>query len=153
MRLDGNVTIRAPRPTVWHFLTDPQAVAWCAPGVTIMHIVMPNRKFKASVAAGFGDIHTTFLTDVEFVEMTPPDQARFRAHGVAPNAAVDVTSAMRLLELPDGTTDMKWEAEVVVVGQLVVLASGRMDMVTRQMIEDFFERMQSRIEILVARLS
>jgi len=152
MRLDGTVTFNAPPETVWHFLTDPQAVAWCAPGVTILQAVLPNGTFKASVTAGFGNIQTTFLTDVEFVEMTAPDHARFRAHGIASNAAVDITSQMSLLELPGGATQMKWEAEVVVVGQLVVLASGRMNMVTRQMIEDFFERMQSRIEALASRL-
>ena len=101
---------------------------------------------------GFGDIQATFLTDVEFVEMAAPGHARFRAHGVAPNAAVDVISEMSLRELPDGATEMTWKADIVVVGQLVVLASGRMDMVTRQLVDAFFERMQARIETLVLRL-
>jgi len=33
VHLEGNVEIGAPRQRVWDFLTDPQAVARCAPGL------------------------------------------------------------------------------------------------------------------------
>ena len=153
MQLEGVVKINSPRDMVWHFLTDPQAVSWCAPGVSILHMVDAGKSFKASVTAGFGSIQATFATDVEFVEMKPPSHARFKAHGVAANGAVDITSEMKLVELPAHATEMHWNADVRVVGKLVTLAAGRMDMVTRQMTETFFERMQNRLEVLGARLA
>src|SRR5262245_42785561 len=111
MHLDGTVSIKAPRLIVWHFLTNRQAVASCAPGVTMTKVIVPSWKYTASVSAGLSDIQTTFLTEVEFVEMRSPDFAEFRAHGVATNAAVDVMSEMRLTELPGGVTEMKWLAD------------------------------------------
>jgi len=153
MRLEGTVKISSPRDMVWHFLTDPQAVSWCAPGVSILHTIESNKTFKASVTAGFSSIQATFMTDVEFVEMKAPTYAKFRAHGIASNGAVDIISEMTLIELPAHATEMQWNADVKVVGKLVTLAAGRMDMVTRQMTETFFERMQSRLEMIGARLA
>ena len=153
MHLDGIVKISSPRDIVWHFLTDPQAVSWCAPGVSILHTIESNKKFKASVTAGFSSIQATFMTDVEFVELKAPSYAKFRAHGMSPQGAVDITSEMTLIELPAHATEMRWTADLVVVGKLVTLAAGRMDMVTRQMTEEFFERMQNRLEVLGARLA
>ena len=153
MYLEGTVKISSPRDMVWHFLTDPQAVSWCAPGVSILHTVEANKQFRASVTAGFSNIQSTFVTDVEFIELKAPTHAKFRAHGVASNGAVDIISEMTLIELPAHATEMQWNADVKVVGKLVTLAAGRMDMVTRQMTETFFERMQSRLEVLGARLA
>ena len=33
MKLDGEVTIQADRQRVWEFLTDPEAISQCAPGL------------------------------------------------------------------------------------------------------------------------
>ena len=33
MHLEGTVNIKASRETVWQFLTDPNKVSQCAPGV------------------------------------------------------------------------------------------------------------------------
>ena len=151
--LEGTVKIHAPRDMVWHFLTDPKAVAVCAPGVSILHTLDAGKMFKASVTAGFSTIQATFQTDVEFVELKPLSHAKFRAHGVSPSGAVDVTSEMDLIELPAFATEMRWTADVVVVGKLVSLAAGRMDMVTRQMTDEFFVRMQTRLEVLGSRLA
>lgn len=150
MRLQGKITIKAPRLIVWHFLTNPEAVSACAPGVTLTEVVVPNKQFTASVSAGFNDLRATFATEVEFVEMHSPDHAKFRAHGVANNAAVDVVSEMNLQDLPGGGTEVSWTADIVVVGQLVVLASGRINMVTRQMTDTFFETVRGQIETIVS---
>jgi carbon monoxide dehydrogenase subunit G len=150
MHLEGSMTIKAPRLIAWHFLTNPEAVSSCAPGVTINQIIIPNKKFTATVTAGFSDIKASFATEVEFTEMRSPDHAKFKAHGVAKNAAVDVTSEMSLKELPGGQTEMTWSADLAVVGKLVTLASGRMDMVTKQMTEEFFVQLKSQIEAVVS---
>lgn len=150
MHLEGTIPIKAPRLIVWHFLTNAEAVSACAPGVTLTEIRVPNRQFTASVSAGFSDLRATFATEVEFVEMRSPDHAKFRAHGVAPNGAVDVTSEMNLHELPGGGTEVAWTADLVVVGQLVVLASGRINMVAKQMTDTFFEAVRTHIETIVS---
>jgi uncharacterized protein len=147
MDLKGSFTIKAPRQAVWDFMIDPLAIGGCAPGVGLIDVVIPDKKFQATVSAGFGGAFATFKTEVEFIELIAPTTARFRAHGVAPNGAVDATSEMTLVDAPDGATEVKWVADVVVVGALASLAARLMDTITRRLTAEFFACMQRQINL------
>jgi len=86
VRFDGTVSIKAPRQKVWDFLTDPEKVAGAAPGLEKLEIVEPGKKFRATTSVGFGAVKVRFVNDVEWVEMTPPSNARMKAHGTAPGS-------------------------------------------------------------------
>src|SRR5512144_222576 len=96
MRFEGKLTIEAPRDRVWAFLTDPDAVSRCAPGLESLEIVEPGRKFRVVTAIGFGTIKARFTSDVEWTDLDPPNRAGMKAHGVAPGSAVDASSSMAL---------------------------------------------------------
>src|SRR5512134_4068414 len=123
MKMSGSVNIKAPRQKAWDFLTDPNRVTECAPGVETVEIVEPGRKFRATAAIGFGSVKARFSGDAEWVELDPPNRAKVKAHGAAPGSAADVTSEMSLSDNPDGTTQMNWTADIVVLGQLASLAA------------------------------
>ena len=146
MILKGSFTIRARREQVWEFMVDPMAVGGCAPGVGSIEVTVPNQKFKADVAAGFAGTVAKFKTEVEFLELMPPTSAKFKAHGVASNGAVDATSEMTLVELSENLTEVHWTADVVVVGVLASLASRLMEVITRRLTFEFFACMQNRLD-------
>ena len=50
MRFEGSLSIKAPRERVWRFLTDPEQVAACAPGLESVEVVEPGRRFRAVAA-------------------------------------------------------------------------------------------------------
>ena len=54
MRLKGEVTIRAPRKQVWDFMTDPEQIGQCAPGVEKIEVVEPLKRYRGVVSVGFG---------------------------------------------------------------------------------------------------
>jgi carbon monoxide dehydrogenase subunit G len=146
MRLEGNVNIKAPRQTVWEFLTDPHKVSQCAPGVESVEIVEPGKKFRAVAAIGFGTVKARFAGDAEFLELEAPNRAKIKAHGNAPGSAADVTSEMFLSDGPGGSTDMKWTAEVVILGSLASLAARMMAPVTQKLTGEFFNCVKKKIE-------
>ena len=146
MQLSGTVNIKAPRPKVWDFLTDPQQVAACAPGVESVEVVEPGRKFRATAAIGFGSVKAKFTGNGEFVELEAPNRAKIKAHGNAPGSAVDVMSEMFLSDGPDGTTEMRWTADIVVLGQLASLAARMMGPVSQKLAEQFFAEAKKKIE-------
>lgn len=146
MHLEGTTTIKAPRQTVWEFLTDPNRVAQCAPGVETVEIIEPGKKFQATAAIGFGSVKARFKGDAEFVEMDPPNRATIKAHGNAPGSAADVLSAMQLVDAPDGATELKWTADVTVVGQIASLAARMMTPVSQKLTGLFFDEVRKRIE-------
>src|SRR4051794_3642823 len=110
---EGTVSIKAPREEVWAFLTDPQKVGECAPGVESVEVVEGEQKFRAKAVIGFGSVKARFSGDAEFLELDAPNRAKLKAHGNAPGSAMDVMSVMMLSDGPDGTTDLKWTADIV----------------------------------------
>jgi carbon monoxide dehydrogenase subunit G len=146
MQFEGTVTIHAPQDRVWQFLTDPESVAKCAPGVESVEVVEPDRKFRATAAIGFGSIKARFTGDAEFLELNAPNLAKLKAHGDAPGSCVDVISEMILSNGPDGTTEMKWTADVVVLGTLASLAARLMSGITQKLTADFFNCFKKKIE-------
>ncbi len=146
MQLSGTVIIKASRQTVWAFLTDPHKVSQCAPGVEKVEVMEAGRKFRATAAVGFGSVKAKFTGDAEFVELDAPNRAKIKAHGNAPGSAADVTSEMILSDGADGATEMKWTADVAVLGQLASLAARMMAPISQKLTEQFFECVKNKIE-------
>ncbi len=146
MHLEGTTTINAPRPTVWKFLTDVPAVAQCAPGVEAVEIIEPNKKFRATASVGFGSVKVKFSGDGEWVEMVEPSRAVVKGSCKAPGSAADVTAEMILSETSDGGTEMKWTAEVNIMGSIASIASRMMGTVAQKLTGEFFNNVKQKIE-------
>jgi len=143
---EGTVNINAPRSEVWEFLTDPYKVSQCMPGVESVEVVDGERKFRATITIGFGSVKARFTGDAEFVEMEEPNWATLKAHGNAPGSAMDVMSLMMLSDGEDGTIDLKWSADITVLGTLASLASRLMGSITKKLSNDFFNCFKKKIE-------
>ncbi len=146
MQLSGSVIIKAPRKIVWDFLTDPEKVGQCAPGVESVAVIVPGQKFRATVGIGFGAMKARFTGEAEWLELEPPNRAKVRAHGAAPGSAADVTCEMILSDGPAGVTEMQWVAEPVIMGQLASLATRMMTPVSQKLTQQFYERLKTMIE-------
>jgi len=146
MLLKGDVTIHAPRKKVWDFLTDPNQIAPCAPGVEKIETIEPDKKYRGVMSVGLGSVKAKFKGDVEIVELNEPDYAKLKAHGVATGSAADVLSEMTLSNGPDGATNVHWTADVQVSGQLASLASRLMVPVSQKLAGIFYDEVRKRIE-------
>jgi uncharacterized protein len=146
VQFDGSVRINAPQDKVWKFLTDPHAVSQCAPGLKSVDIIIPEKQFKVVGGISFGSVQVTFDTNVELVELDPPTHSKVKAHGTAPGSAVDITGDMHLSSHPDNTTELKWSADVVLVGTIASLASRLMGPVTKKLSAAFFDCLKGKLE-------
>jgi uncharacterized protein len=142
----GTVMIDAPLQKVWDNLTDPNVVSQCAPGLQSMDVIVPDKQFKVVASIGFGAVKISFDVDVEWLEKEAPNYAKVKAHGKAPGSGVDVSSDMRLTSLAESSTELKWSADVVVVGTIASMASRMMEGLTRQMSNKFFDCIKGKIE-------
>ena len=146
MRYEGQVSIRAPRERVWRFLTDPEQVGACAPGVDSIEILEPAKRFRATASVGFGSVRVSFVTEAEWLDLDAPTRARMKVHGNAPGSAVDALSEMALADGPEGTTELHWSADVTVVGAIASMAARLMGGVTQKLTGVFFDLVRQRIE-------
>jgi len=146
MRLSGEVTIRAPRKKVWDFLTDPNQIGQCAPGVEKIEMIEPLKRYRGVVSVGFGAVKARFTGEVEVIELEEPNYAKLKAHGSATGSVADAVSDMRLSDGPDGSTVLNWTADVTVSGQLASLASRLMVPVSQKLAQVFYDQVKKKIE-------
>jgi uncharacterized protein len=146
MQLKGDVTIRAPRKRVWDFMTDPNQIGQCVPGVEKIETIEPFKKYRGVVSVGFGAVKARFTGDVAILELEEPNYAKLKAHGSATGSVADAVSEMHLSDGPDGSTVVHWTADVNVSGQLASLASRLMVPVSQKLAGTFYEEVRKRIE-------
>lgn len=146
MRLSGEVTIHAPRKKVWDFMTDPNQIGQCAPGVEKIEMIEPLKRYRGVVSIGFGAVKARFSGEVEVLELNEPDFAKLKAHGSASGSVADAVSDMRLSNGPDGSTVLNWTADVTVAGQLASLASRLMVPVSQKLAQVFYDQVKKKIE-------
>jgi uncharacterized protein len=145
MHFEGSVPIKASREKVWAFVTDPDQVGPCGPGVETIEVVDATH-FKAAAKVGIGFINARFNVNMEFAELQPPDRALIKAHGQAPGSAVDATAEMRLSDGPDGTTVMDWDADVNLAGTLASVGARLIEGTATKMIDQAFDCIRSKLE-------
>ena len=146
MLIKGEVTIRAPRKKVWDFLTDPDQIGQCAPGVEKIEMIEPLKRYRGIVSVGLGAVKARFSGEVEVMELEEPNYAKIKAHGSASGSVADAVSEMRLSDGPDGSTVLNWTADVTVSGQLASLASRLMVPVSQKLAQVFYEQVRKKIE-------
>jgi carbon monoxide dehydrogenase subunit G len=145
MHFEGSVPIKASREEVWAFVTDPDQVGQCGPGVEKIEVIDATH-FKAAAKVGVGFISARFNVNMEFAELEAPDRAIIKAHGQAPGSAVDATAEMRLSDGPDGSTVMDWNADVNLSGTLASVGARMIEGTATKMIGQTFECMRSKLE-------
>ena len=146
MLLKGDVIIHAPRKKVWDFLTDPNQIGQCVPGVEKIETIEPLKKYRGVVSVGLGSIKARFTGDVDVLELDEPNHAKLKAHGTATGSAADAISAMSLSDGPDHSTLLQWTADINVSGQLASLVSRLMVPVSQKLAGVFYEEVRRRIE-------
>jgi carbon monoxide dehydrogenase subunit G len=151
MLLKGDVTIHAPRKQVWDFLTDPNQIGQCVPGVEKIETVEELKKYRGIVSVGLGSVKARFSGDVEILELDEPNRAKLKAHGTATGSAADAVSEMHLSDASDNSTLVRWTADINVSGQLASLASRLMVPVSQKLADVFYDEVRKRIETADAR--
>ena len=146
MQLKGDVTIRAPRKKVWDFMTDPDRIGQCVPGVEKIEMIEPLKRYRGVVSVGFGAVKARFSGEVEIIELEEPNYAKLKAHGSATGSVADAVSEMSLSDGPDGSTSLHWTADVTVAGQLASLAARLMVPVSQKLAQVFYEQVRKKIE-------
>jgi carbon monoxide dehydrogenase subunit G len=145
MKFEGHVEIHAPRAKVWAFLTDPDQIASCGPGVESIE-KLDDGRFQAHGRVGVGFITTKFVVNAEFSEVHEPDDATVVVHGQASGTTVDATARMVLTDGPDGATVIDWFADVAIAGTLAGVAARMIDGSANKMVGQTFDCVKAKLE-------
>ncbi len=146
MKIEGTYTIAAPRELVYHTLRDPQALQECIPGCQELTLQADGR-YLAKLQVGIAAVKGTFTGHVQITDEQPPSSYRLHVDGSGGPGFAQGEVMITLSDIEDGTrVDVAGEGQVggmiAAVGQRVLMPA------TRSLMNQFFGRMQSKIEAL-----
>ena len=145
MQFNGTVEISAPRNPVWEFVSDPQKMGGCGPGVESVEEI-DETHFTARAKVTVGPVSARFSVDAEFLERVEPDRAMVRIRAKAPGTAVDGTAEMTLHDGDAGTTVMDWTADVQFSGTLASIGARLIQVTADKLIGQTFTCVKSKLD-------
>jgi carbon monoxide dehydrogenase subunit G len=145
MKFSGAVEIEAPRDRVWEFVSDPEKVASCGPGVESVEEV-DDTHYKTVAKVGVGFISARFNGQLEIVERVEPERMVINVHGQAPGSAADAVASMSLRDAPDGGTIMDWSADVMIAGTLASVGARLIEGTANKLVSQTFDCIKARLE-------
>lgn len=143
MKVEGTRRYEAPRDRVWEVLNDPAEMAGLMPGVESFEIVDDTHwKAKVKVPLGLGSMKMSI--DFEKAESLPPERASLHAKGKGVGAIMSMETRFDLTEDGDAT-DMRWQADVRIFGQVASMGQRVVQPIVNQQVEQVLAALDKRV--------
>ena len=143
MRVEGTKHFDAPQAQVWEVLNDPSRMAKTMPGVKDFSIE-DDRHWTAKVVIPLGLGGLKMSINFEKVEEREPDYARLNAKGTGVGAMLNMVTQFELSE-SGGGTEMKWEADVRLMGQVGSMGQRVLQPIVNQQVKNVLEALDAQI--------
>ena len=143
MKVEGTKHFDAPRERVWEVLNDPARLAKTMPGVQSFD-VEDDRHWTANVVIPLGLGGLKMSIDFEKTEEQKPDFARLQAKGKGVGAMLNMATSFELAEAGGGT-DMKWEADVHLLGQVGSMGQRVLQPIVNQQVQNVMTALEAQV--------
>jgi hypothetical protein len=145
VKVEGTRRYEAPRDRVWEILNDPVEMAGLMPGVESFEIVDETHwKAKVKVPLGLGSMKMSI--DFEKTESRPPEHASLQAKGKGVGAIMSMETQFDLAE-DGGATDMRWQADVRILGQVASMGQRVVQPIVNQQVEQVLTALDKRVAV------
>ncbi|WP_224815808.1 CoxG family protein [Hasllibacter sp. MH4015] len=146
MEMHASRHIAADRAAVWAALNDAETLQACIPGCEEL-TGSPEAGFSAVVKQKVGPVKATFKGDVTLYDVVPETSYTISGEGKGGVAGFAKGAAkVHLADHPDGGTELTYDVDAKVGGKLAQLGSRLVDSFATKMADQFFERLQTRLE-------
>jgi carbon monoxide dehydrogenase subunit G len=143
VKVEGTKTFEAPRETVWEVLNDPARMAKTMPGVQGFE-VQDDKHWKANVVIPLGLGGLKMSINFEKTEERKPDYARLHAKGTGVGAMLSMDTQFELSE-SGGATEMKWQADVHLLGQVGSMGQRVLQPIVNQQVQNVLGALDAQV--------
>jgi len=143
MKVEGELKINSTLESVWNFLSKPEDVAQCFPGIKKVEKIQEN-EYRIEGSTGIGFIKGDYKANVKFLNITPLKGYTIQARGTGLNSNVDITANIELRD--QNPTILKYVGEVKVGGILASIGARLMDSAVQKILQDLFDCIKSKVE-------
>jgi uncharacterized protein len=143
VKVQGERTFAAPRPTVWRVLQDPAQMAELMPGVESFD-VEDDRHWKANVKIPLGLGSLKMSINFEKLEEREPEYSQLRAKGTGVGALMNLVTQFNLSESDSGTA-MAWEADVRIAGPVGSMGQRVLQPIVNQQVQQVLTALDKQV--------
>src|SRR5262245_30927689 len=143
MKLTGEITVTAPRATVFDKLRDARFFASCVNGVHDLNEIDPTH-YSATFETKIAYMTFKFNVTVELMRVEPPSDIEAKVEGT-PLGVVGRLTARSVLQLIDGgdETRIRYETESTLAGKLGSIGQPVLRAKAKEMERQFAKRLQA----------
>jgi carbon monoxide dehydrogenase subunit G len=144
MHFEGKAVVRAPVDKVWNFISTPESIAQCLPGME-EYKVLEGKRTQAKVKIGVGFIKGTFKVNSRVLEEDPVNRrAKLLIDGSGVTSAFSADIQISCNPHPEGS-ELAWIAEATVSGPLGSVAKGLIENASQKVVNQTLECVTNKV--------
>jgi carbon monoxide dehydrogenase subunit G len=144
MHFEGKAIVKAPVDKVWNFISTPESIAQCLPGVE-EYKVLEGKRTEAKVKIGVGFIKGTFKVHSRVLEEDPVNRrAKLLIDGSGVTSAFKADIQISCNPHPEGS-ELAWIAEATVSGPLGSVAKGLIENASQKVVNQTLECVTNKV--------
>jgi carbon monoxide dehydrogenase subunit G len=143
VKLDGTRSFSAPREAVWEVLNDPARMAKTMPGVESFD-VQDDRHWTADILVPLGLGGLRMSINFEKTDERPIEYARLQAKGTGVGALLSMDTQFNLAA-GDGSTEMRWEADVRIAGPVGSMGQRVLQPIVNQQVQNVLTALDEQV--------
>lgn len=144
MHIEDKAVVKAPADKLWNFISTPESIAQCLPGVQ-EYMVLEEKRTEAKVKMGVGFIKGTFKVKSRVVEEdTKNRRAKLLVDGSGVTSAFKAEIQISCNPHPEGA-ELSWVAEVTVSGSLGGVAKSLIEGASQKVFNQTLECVTKRV--------
>ena len=145
MKVTGERRFDAPVATVWHVLNDPAQMAKTMPGVESFD-VQDEKHWRAHVKVPLGLGGLRMSIDFEKTEEREPQFAKLHCKGNGVGAIMNMETSFNLTEADGGGTNMRWEADVHILGPVASMGQRVLQPIVNQQVSHVLTVLEQQVQ-------
>jgi len=145
MHIEGSHNLNAPVKKIWDFVSNPEMIANCLPGLEHLEVKDPEN-FNVIVKVGISFVRGSFKFSFRLLDQTPPSHSRLEAIGKGAGVSVRLNTSMQLVDLGNNATQLNWKADVELGGLLAELSPSLIQNSTDKFTKEFFDCLKRKVE-------
>jgi len=144
MHFEGKAVVKAPVNKVWTFISTPESIAQCLPGVE-EYKILEGKRTEARVKMGVGFIKGTFKVNSRVLEEDFGNRrAKLLVEGSGVSSAFKAEIQINCDPHPEGT-ELGWIAEATVSGPLGSVAKGLIEGASQKVVNQTLECVAKKV--------
>jgi carbon monoxide dehydrogenase subunit G len=145
MIVQGERVFDAPRATVWQVLNDPASMAATMPGVESFD-VHDEKRWTANVKIPLGLGGLKMKIDMNKTEERELEYAAMQIKGQGVGAMMNMVTKFELSDAAEGTTKMKWSADVKIAGPVGSMGQRVLQPIVNQQVQHVLGALDKQVQ-------